>query len=616
MRNGLPRFLRYGALMLMGTLVLIIFACTGEQGPPGPQGPAGAEGPAGGVGPAGPQGPDGPQGAGAGMAAQSTATPQPTVTPAPTATPQATATPQPTRLPDNFGGHPVAATIADVFHWGVHECAGFDNTCLAHPAPNYNQLIEYNAETDDITDIRCDLCTDWDLADDGVTYTFNLHPSARWNNGKPVTAADVVFSLDRMVDPDKIHPKVKAIRPFYQGSRVIDDKTVEVVSKFPAPSFFAFLASEYMKILSKEHVQSVPDEDMKSLEHLMGSGPFKVVEAEAGVKLEYVRNEDYFKAGRPYWDAVTMFIIIDPSRLFTAYKTQQVLFTNHANSLVTARDMAQLLKDQGDKIRFVVQGPTSTLGVEFIGVDTEPFNDKRVRHALYLALHRQAFVDIISNGTDFVGGPWPPNAWYGIPEDELKTIPGFRETPDGNKHPDDIAMAKALLEEAGIPEGFEIVLAFPIFGSHNEMSAIYQDQIRTFLDWDMSAKGFEIQTWIKARNERQFKITTWGYGIQAHDPHDALAGFYTAGASSLHSDWSNPRIEEIFKLQAKELDRATRKALIREAADILMGEDAPIMITHYGMRPHYSALQIQNIHTIGTFSDALKMENWWCDPAC
>jgi peptide/nickel transport system substrate-binding protein len=539
----------------------------------------------------------------------------PTPRPQPTATPTATPAPTPIVRPGKQGGHPIAATIADIFHWGVHECAAFDNTCLAHPAPNYNQLIEYNADTDDITDIRCDLCTDWDLADDGVTYTFTLHPDATWNNGQPVTAKDVVFSLDRMVDPDRPHPKTRAIGPFYDSSRVIDEKTVEVKTKFPAPPFFAFLASEYMKILSKDHVESVPDQNMQAFEHIMGSGPFKVVEAEDAVKIEYVKNEDYFKQGLPYWDAVTMFIIIEKGSLFAAYRTQQVMFTNHANSLVTARDMRELLNDHSDKIRFVIQGPTSTLGVEF-QTETAPFDNPKVRHALYIAMHRREFVDFIGPGTDLVGGPWPPNAWYGISEDELKAIPGFRETPDGKKHPDDIALAKSMLAEEGIGEGFEIELIFPVFSSHPDMQAIYQDQMNTFLGWNMGVRGVEIQAFLEAWNKRQFEIITWGYGIQAHDPHDALSGFYTKGASSLHSDWSHPRIEEIFQLQAKELDQATRAALIREAAEIFVTEDAPIMVTHYGARPHYSSLQLQNHHNIGTFSDYLKMENWWCDPAC
>ena len=98
--------------------------------------------------------------------------------------PIAVPTPTPVIIrPGKRGGHPLGSTNVEITHFGIHECAGSDNTCLAHPAPNYNGLIEYNPETDDISDIRCDLCTTWKLALDGVTYTFRLHRDARWNNG-------------------------------------------------------------------------------------------------------------------------------------------------------------------------------------------------------------------------------------------------------------------------------------------------------------------------------------------------------------------------------------------------------------------------------------------------
>ena len=59
----------------------------------------------------------------------------------------------------------------------------------------FNGLVEYNPETEDQTDLRCDLCTSWELAEDGVTYTFYLHPDAKFSDGNPVTAEDVAYSF-------------------------------------------------------------------------------------------------------------------------------------------------------------------------------------------------------------------------------------------------------------------------------------------------------------------------------------------------------------------------------------------------------------------------------------
>jgi peptide/nickel transport system substrate-binding protein len=554
------------------------------------------------------------------LAALPTVTPVPTATAAPTATPVPTATAAPTQAPivirpGKRGGVPPGSTNVDIFHFGIHECTGFDNTCLAHPAPNYNGLIEYNPETDDISDIRCDLCTSWELDDSGTVYTFHLDPNARWTNGQPVTATDAVFSLDRMVDPDKLHVKTRAIAPFYESSQVVDTNTVEVKTKFPAPAFFPFLAAEYMKILSKDHVQSVPDEDMKAFEHIMGSGPFKLINVEKGIKLEYVRNQDYFKEGLPYWDGMTLFIITDMDRLAAAFRTQQVLYTVHSNSGLSNKTALELAKDLVGKARMIFVGPIAPLGI-FMNVERPPFDDARVRHALWLTMHRQPYVQTFSNGVDLLGGPFPPNAWYGIPEDELKQMPGFRETADGGKSPDDIALAKALLAEAGVEEGFQTTIAYPIIFEHPGIATIFQDQLNTFLNWDVEIDGLEVLTWIGVRDALQWELTSFGYGILAHDPHDIIGGVFVKDGGSNYSKWSDPRIEDIYLKQAKELDRTKRKALIDEATRIFMEEDSPVIFTYHTVRGHYSAYQVKNHHRVGTLSDALKAEHFWCDPAC
>ena len=208
-------------------------------------------------------------------------------------------------------------------HWGIHECSGSDNTCLAHPAPAYNGLMEYNPETDDLADIRCDLCTDWELADDGVTYTFFLYPDAVWNDGTPVTAEDVAFSFERMVDPEDARPgsTVHVIRPLYESSRAVDENTVEIKTKFPAPIFLPFISSEYFKIVSKQHVEAIPDGELKLFETINGSGPFRVDSFDREVKIEYVRNNDYFKPGLPYFDAISLFVFSDLGTALAAYQT-------------------------------------------------------------------------------------------------------------------------------------------------------------------------------------------------------------------------------------------------------------------------------------------------------
>jgi peptide/nickel transport system substrate-binding protein len=169
--------------------------------------------------------------------------------------------------------------------------------------PLYNQLIEFNPETADPYDLRGDLARSWSLAGDGVTYTFRLNENARWWDGKPVIAEDVVFSFTIMVDPGSI-PTTKGTTPiigtlipfYYESSRVIDEHTVEVKSRFPAANFITTVALDRVKIQPKHVVVDQGKlQSFKNPENLMGSGPFKLEKFVKDVSIAYVRNNDSFK---------------------------------------------------------------------------------------------------------------------------------------------------------------------------------------------------------------------------------------------------------------------------------------------------------------------------------
>ena len=141
----------------------------------------------------------------------------------------------------------------------------------------YNQLVEYNPETRDPFELRGDLATSWELSEDGRAYTFHLNPKARWHDGKPVTAEDVVYSMDRMVDADAKPPRVvtlPALDPYYQKwtARAIDAHTVEIPLKIAfAPDFLPTLALDFCKMVAKHWGES--GTDVQKWENAMGSGP-------------------------------------------------------------------------------------------------------------------------------------------------------------------------------------------------------------------------------------------------------------------------------------------------------------------------------------------------------
>ena len=191
--------------------------------------------------------------------------------------------------------------------WHPHEFSNqFKNTSAI-----YNGLIEYNAETDDPYDIRGDLAESWELQPDGVTYVFRLHENAMRQDGAPVTAADIVHSMDSLVNTEASRPQTLIIAPYYSAgnSRVIDDHTVEIKTNNPAPDFIPMLAADAFKMMSKAWDES--GVDTSKWENGMGSGPFVPTKLAKDVSIELEKHPDYWKEGLPYIDGIIHYYIAD-----------------------------------------------------------------------------------------------------------------------------------------------------------------------------------------------------------------------------------------------------------------------------------------------------------------
>ena len=535
----------------------------------------------------------------------------------PTATPQPTSTPAPTPTPIDIrlGGIIPMMHSASLEHWDVHAC-GVANGCMANVAPIYNGLVEYNPETAITDDIRGDLALDWTIGADGVTYTFNLHPDAKWHDGTPVTAADIVFSLDRIVDPDAAaRPNTAPLRPFYEpgNSRAIDDKTVEVVTSFKAAAFLPYLANSYFLMLPKHQFENLSEDDALLEENILGSGPYKLVAHDRDISFEYAKNQDYFKAPMPFFDGMKLIIIKESGTAFAAFSTQQVLTHLFPTNQLDSRENERLAEQMRGKGTVFDAGPTSVLWGQF-NVNIAPYDNKLVRQAFNLAFHRQPLIETISAGKNLLGHPFPPNTFYGITNDAVAQLPGFREL-DGEKHPDDLAEAKRLLTEAGFPDGFATSFITFQLVEFPDVGLIVQDQLKKFLNIDIDLTVGELVPIYVRILTGDFEFGQLGYPYLITDPHDIISGGFMEGGRGNLANWSDPRVNDLFDLQKAELDPATRKGYIDQVTEIVL-EEVPHMWMYWGVRGYYVDDRIRNFNPPVGEAFYLRWEHTWCDPAC
>jgi peptide/nickel transport system substrate-binding protein len=531
-----------------------------------------------------------------------------------TAAPQPTATPGTAELPGVSGGVMTLMVPYTPSHFNPDHGGWLPAAWIS---PMYSELVHYNPETADPLDIRGDLADTWEVSNGGKTFTFYLNEDAAWHDGTPVTAADIVFTFEDIVDPDKARPWRGVIRPYYESATAINDHTVQVNLKYAAAAFFPYLAIDYMQMLPKHQFDKGLDMDLH--ENRMGSGPFRLTEYEPDISLEYERNTEYWKPGLPYLDGLKMFILSSPASVMAAHRTGQILMSHTMVTWMTNAEALQLdeqMRGQGEGAVFWA-GPASHTNL-FPNLQREPFTDKRVRQAMHLAVHRQPIMQIVTRGQATLGWPFAPNYWFSPTNEEVAQLPGYRETADGEKHPDDIAEAKRLMEEAGFPDGFKTDMMVPAGGLDvKEFAQVASDQLRRTLNIDIDLDPQERAVLDPRRNSRDFEFYAGSQGLLIIDPEDMYSRMYLEDAFSNYGQWvPTPRFLEIFDEQSREQDRERRRELTFEAADIFF-DQLPNIPLYYVIRPMFISTTVQNFNISPTaYSQNYKMEHIWCDPEC
>ena len=554
-----------------------------------------------------------------------TATPRPTSIPttAPTATtaPTPTAIPTPTPAPQVDqpirGGIVQMTGVANPNGWDPHRWGRSED--IAMNGLVYNQLVEMDPLSP--SEIIGDLAKGWGITDDGLGYVFDLVEGVKWTDGQDFTADDVVFSLNRLMDPDI--PKSKSGKFANQVDRVekIDSLTVKVHMKFPAASFVPFLAVDFNKMLPQHVLEAGLDINAFSTD-VVGTGPFRRTGFTEGVSSEYVRHPDYFKEGRPYFDGIKMFIIEDEGREIGAFKTEQILMSAVPFVLMTVETVDRLRQDQGfmSKYDFYTAKETASENIQ-LNHNKPPFDDDNLRRALYLATDRQELTDFFGKGTWTVAYVMASNNPYALPAEEFADTPGFRYV-DGKKHPDDIAEAVKLFNEAGYTEAnpLKVEILTITFGFFPEFAQVLKVQYERDLPIEMTVTVLDTASAIDRFVAHDFEMGAFGAGHTIFDPDAHFSLVYLEKGGRNFSGWHDPEIDDLFFKQQKEIDPAKRREL-NDQLQRLVVTKAPAVIewtwvnfiypVHKSIRTGAGPYVPQ-----GSLYTRLKHEHEWLDPEC
>jgi peptide/nickel transport system substrate-binding protein len=246
-----------------------------------------------------------------------------------------------------------------------------------------------------------DLASGWSWSEDGTELAFKLREGVKWHDGKPLTAADVKCTFDLLLGKAKeklrLNPRKAWYRNLEQVSTNGDGEAIFHLRR-PQPALIALLASGYSPI----YPCHVSPRDMRT--HPIGTGPFKFVEFKPNERIKVARNPDYWNPGRPYLDGIEYTIVPNRSTALLAFVAGKFDMTwPYVLTVPLLKDVQTQAPHAVCELR-TTNGSTNLL----VNRDASPFNNSDLRQAMALALDRQSFIDILTEGQEKIGGAMLP----------------------------------------------------------------------------------------------------------------------------------------------------------------------------------------------------------------
>jgi peptide/nickel transport system substrate-binding protein len=486
----------------------------------------------------------------------------------------------------------------------IHETATNSTVIPIMSVMNNLVLFDQNKPQNGPDSIVPDLAKSWSWSADGKALTFKLQEGVKWHDGKPFTAKDVVCTFDLLLG--KAEPKLRANprASWYTNVESVtadNDLQATIHLKRPQPSMLTLLASGYSPV----YPCHVPAPQMRT--RPVGTGPFKFVEFKQNEGLKLTKNPDYWKKGRPYLDGIEFTIVPNRGTAVLGFVAGRFDITFPWEVTIP---LLKDIKSQLPSAQCQVTSMNNTTNL-IVNRDAPPFDNPDLRRALVLALDRKAFIDILNQGDALEGGSMQPlkDGIWGMPEEMLRSVPGYGGNVDKNREE-----ARALMKKAGYGPDKHLKLKIATRGIslYKDPAVILASQLKDiWIDADVDI--IETTQWFPkvARKDYSVGLNTTGNGVD--DPDQNFFENFSCKSERNYTGYCNPELDKLFEVQSQETDMEKRKKLVWEIDRKLLEDGArPIVMWNRAgicMQPAVKGY-VANVNSV---YNGFRFEDVWLD---
>ncbi|MEQ1964204.1 ABC transporter substrate-binding protein [Xenorhabdus khoisanae] len=461
-------------------------------------------------------------------------------------------------------------------------------------------FFERLVDTDKEEKIIPALAESWETKDN-KTWIFHLRKGAKWSDGTPITAHDVVFSFQRLVTPDTISPYGSYLiqatvlnaqdvlsgkkKPEELGIKALDDSTIEIALERPKAGFLQMLAHPATSPVSEKVLKKYGSKWTQP-QFFVSNGPFKLSEWVVNEKIVGVRNPYYWDDKNTIINKVTYLPLSDYKADFNRYMTGELDISNGGPP-----EFLPMVKTKfGDQLHVK---PILSVYYYLFNTQKPPFNDIRVRQALALGLDRNIITDkVLGNGQkpayDVVspgsGGIYLKHPEYAYWTQEQR-----------------IEKAKALLNESGFNKNnpLKFTLLYNTSDAHKKISIAASSEWKKHLGVEVVLQNQESKTQSDSMAQGNFEVTRYAWNADYNSPTTFL-DIFTSENTNNHMRYQNKEFDK----WALKADETNDPADYQQAIDILNKEMPAIPVYYYVrvklIKPYVGGVHIDSMGNIPT----------------